>query len=311
MAIEEIGAIQSATGNGVVSSVPAARSAAAVRKGGGAAPPVDGTQFSEEILEGDEADKRDDKKAREERGAEEQARAEKERELEELMRELQQALQEGRYDQAAEILRRIQDLLGHQGLAPAPVGAPAGVPAGAPAGVPVGIPVGAPVGVPAGAPARVPVGSLAGRAPVRDDAPAGQVDGEIKPPNGRLVPPLDNYTVTSEFGADRGDHDHQGIDLAAPAGTPVKAVADGTVTRIANDPDGYGNWVEIQHSDGSRSRYAHLSAFGKIKVGQRIGAGSVIGAVGSTGRSTGPHLHFEWRTPQNVAVNPRRVMNFA
>lgn len=147
--------------------------------------------------------------------------------------------------------------------------------------------------------------SAAGEAPA-----TGEIDGEVKPPNGKIVPPLDNFRVTSEFGPRWGSQ-HSGIDLAAPTGTPIKAVMDGTVSRVANDPSGYGKWVEIRHSDGSTSRYAHMSAFGNIKQGQEIGAGTVIGAVGSTGRSTGPHLHFEWRKNNGqVAVNPRGVFNW-
>jgi len=139
-------------------------------------------------------------------------------------------------------------------------------------------------------------------------APAGQIHGPVLPYNGKTVKPLDNYRVTSEFGENRGDHLHSGIDLAAPMGTPIKSVADGVVTRIQSDRGGYGNWVEVKHPDGTFTRYAHMSAFGDIKVGQEIGAGSVIGAVGSTGNSTGPHLHFEWRDANGKAMNPRDRM---
>lgn len=140
---------------------------------------------------------------------------------------------------------------------------------------------------------------------------AGYVNGEVRPYNGQLVSPLEGYHVTSEFGPrpSMGDY-HTGIDLGAAKGTAVRSVADGTVTRVANDPDGYGNWVEVKHADGTSSRYAHLSAFGNIKVGQQIGAGSVLGAVGSTGHSTGPHLHFEWRDASGKALDPRKILNF-
>ncbi|MCD6310643.1 MAG: peptidoglycan DD-metalloendopeptidase family protein [Candidatus Eremiobacteraeota bacterium] len=141
----------------------------------------------------------------------------------------------------------------------------------------------------------------------------GYINGEVRPYNGQLVSPIarGQYHVTSEFGPrpSMGDY-HTGIDLGAKTGTPVHSVADGTVTRIAYDARGYGNWVEVKHSDGTYSRYAHLSAFGNIKVGQKIGAGTVVGAVGSTGHSTGPHLHFEWRDKNHKAINPRRVMDF-
>lgn len=138
---------------------------------------------------------------------------------------------------------------------------------------------------------------------------AGQIDGQVNPYNGKTVRPLDSYRVTSEYGENRGSYVHNGIDLAAPSGTPIKSVADGVVTRVQSDNGGYGNWVEVKHSDGSTTRYAHMSAFGNIKVGQEIGAGSVIGAVGSTGNSTGPHVHFEWRDANGRAVNPRSRMS--
>ncbi|MCL5038102.1 MAG: M23 family metallopeptidase [Chloroflexi bacterium] len=146
-------------------------------------------------------------------------------------------------------------------------------------------------------------------------AAAGTVDSNVQPFSGQTVSPLagGQYHVTSEFGNRilRGQSNyHTGIDLGAATGTAVRSVADGTVTRVANDPNGYGNWVEVKHSDGSVSRYAHMSSFSDIKVGQQIGAGTVVGAVGSTGNSTGPHLHFEWRNANGNPINPRQVMDF-
>ncbi len=86
---------------------------------------------------------------------------------------------------------------------------------------------------------------------------------------------------------------HQGLDIAAREGTPVVAALAGTVER-AGSAGTYGNLVVLRHDDGSETRYAHLSAI-SVRVGERVGAGAPIGAVGSTGRSTGPHLHFEVR----------------
>ncbi|MEN3792678.1 M23 family metallopeptidase [Fulvimarina sp. MAC3] len=86
---------------------------------------------------------------------------------------------------------------------------------------------------------------------------------------------------------------HKGVDWAAPTGTPVFAAFDGTVS-YAGDGKGYGNLVKIDHEAGRATRYAHLSRFGeKAKVGTHVQAGDVIGYVGTTGLSTGPHLHFE------------------
>ena len=83
---------------------------------------------------------------------------------------------------------------------------------------------------------------------------------------------------------------HGGLDLAAPLGTPVRAAADGTVEFSGRRGDA-GNLVEVVHADGTRTRYAHLDG-ATVRAGENVRAGQVLGAVGSTGRSTGPHLHF-------------------
>ncbi len=85
---------------------------------------------------------------------------------------------------------------------------------------------------------------------------------------------------------------HLGIDFAAPTGTSVRSVADGKV-EYAGWKNGYGNFIEIQHRDHKSTAYAHLSRIG-VRQGQRVNQGDLIGAVGSTGASTGPHLHFEY-----------------
>jgi murein DD-endopeptidase MepM/ murein hydrolase activator NlpD len=84
---------------------------------------------------------------------------------------------------------------------------------------------------------------------------------------------------------------HLGVDYAAPVGTPVWAAAPGTVT-FRGPAGGAGNLVMIRHDSGIETAYMHLSKFASIKVGQRIDAKTVIGYVGTTGLSTGPHLHF-------------------
>ncbi len=97
---------------------------------------------------------------------------------------------------------------------------------------------------------------------------------------------------------------HSGIDLGAPYGTPVLATSDGIV-EFADWAGGYGNLVEIRHSR-ARTRYAHLSQI-TVRPGQKVVQGQQIGLVGSTGRSTGPHLHFEILSPTAdgwIAVNP-------
>ena len=85
--------------------------------------------------------------------------------------------------------------------------------------------------------------------------------------------------------------EHGGVDIGAPSGTPIFAAADGTVT-ISALQSSYGNYVEITHGNGIKTRYAHMSRRGCSR-GDTVYAGEVIGYVGSTGNSTGPHLHFE------------------
>ncbi|OYD16645.1 hypothetical protein CH330_02255 [candidate division WOR-3 bacterium JGI_Cruoil_03_51_56] len=99
---------------------------------------------------------------------------------------------------------------------------------------------------------------------------------------------------------------HHGIDYAAPIGTPVSCVADGRVT-IAGWKGGYGKLVEVSHANGFKTRYGHLSRFGKgIKTRVHVNQGQVIGYVGSTGLSTGPHLHYEVRK-FGTPINPLRM----
>jgi murein DD-endopeptidase MepM/ murein hydrolase activator NlpD len=98
-----------------------------------------------------------------------------------------------------------------------------------------------------------------------------------------------------------GRRQHQGIDLAAPTGTPVYATADGVVGR-ADWYSSYGLYISVNHGAAMETRYAHLSRLA-VTAGDFVKKGDVIGYVGSTGRSTGPHLHYEVRV-EGVAVNP-------
>jgi murein DD-endopeptidase MepM/ murein hydrolase activator NlpD len=86
---------------------------------------------------------------------------------------------------------------------------------------------------------------------------------------------------------------HRGVDYAAPVGTPVRTVGDGVV-EFAGPQNGYGNTIEIRHGSGRTTLYAHLSKI-DVRRGQRVAQGQRIGAVGMTGWTTGPHLHFEFR----------------
>ncbi len=98
----------------------------------------------------------------------------------------------------------------------------------------------------------------------------------------------------------QGMHGHNGIDFGAPVGTPVIASAGGTViiARSSGWNGGYGLYVVISHSNGTQTLYAHLSSV-NVSVGDTVSKGQVIGKVGNTGKSTGPHLHFEVRGARN------------
>jgi murein DD-endopeptidase MepM/ murein hydrolase activator NlpD len=98
---------------------------------------------------------------------------------------------------------------------------------------------------------------------------------------------------------------HTGLDLRGDMGEPVHATAGGTVT-IAGREGGYGNMVEIKHGHGLATRYGHMSEI-DVKVGQHVRIGEVVGKIGSTGRSTGPHLHYETRVDGD-AVDPQKFL---
>ncbi|MEU8351004.1 M23 family metallopeptidase, partial [Streptomyces sp. NPDC048845] len=113
------------------------------------------------------------------------------------------------------------------------------------------------------------------------------------------VKPVDDYTKGSTFGigGDRWANKHSGQDFVASTGTPVKAAHGGTVV-TAGWGGSYGNNVVIKHDANTYTQYGHLSKI-DVKVGQQLTTGQEIGKVGSTGNSTGPHLHFETRTTPN------------
>jgi murein DD-endopeptidase MepM/ murein hydrolase activator NlpD len=96
---------------------------------------------------------------------------------------------------------------------------------------------------------------------------------------------------------------HKGIDIAAPVGTPVVAAAAGVIESAGWNDGGYGNLVEVRHPDGSLTVYAHNSRI-VARVGAIVNQGELIAQMGSTGRSTGPHTHFEIRPRGSGAVNP-------
>ncbi len=114
-------------------------------------------------------------------------------------------------------------------------------------------------------------------------------------------------TITSRYGASSSirKSTHTGLDIAAKKGTDIKVVADGTVI-FAKYNGSYGNLVKVDHGNGVETWYAHTSKM-YVTVGQEVKAGDVIAAVGSTGNSTGPHLHFEIRI-NGEHVNPQNYL---
>ena len=114
--------------------------------------------------------------------------------------------------------------------------------------------------------------------------------------------PTDGF-ISSGYGLRwNGAEFHQGIDIAAEMGTPIVATADGVVTLAGWNAGGYGNMVDIDHGSGVSTRYGHASAV-VVTAGQRVRRGQIIAYVGSTGHSTGPHLHYEVRL-SGQPVNP-------
>ena len=118
--------------------------------------------------------------------------------------------------------------------------------------------------------------------------------------------PVEGVRLTSDFGmrwhpVTGGRHQHKGVDLAGPVGTPVHATADAVVGK-AEWFSSYGLYVALEHGGDIETRYGHMSRL-NVYAGQHVHKGDVIGYIGTTGRSTGPHLHYEVRL-SGVAVNP-------
>lgn len=122
----------------------------------------------------------------------------------------------------------------------------------------------------------------------------------LQPLKQRAVQPVSG-TLTSTFGQRWGTH-HNGIDIAAPIGTPVLAASDGQVT-AAGPAAGFGLWVKVRHDDGTETVYGHVDSF-SVTVGEVVSAGQHIATVGNRGHSTGPHLHFEVQDADGTKVDP-------
>lgn len=132
--------------------------------------------------------------------------------------------------------------------------------------------------------------------PKQSPQPAQSAHAPAADPAQSWVVPVHHYTLSAGFNqaGSLWSHRHSGQDFAVPTGTPVEAVHRGTVVE-ADWGGAYGNNIVIRHEDGYYTQYGHLSAF-RVFVGQQVSAGQTIALSGSTGNSTGPHLHFEVRT---------------
>ena len=157
-------------------------------------------------------------------------------------------------------------------------------------------------------PARTPTPAAPTPAPTAEAAAAS---------TGGFIVPLDSYRFSQDYGCSAlgfypidpawGCGLHDGVDLAAPSGTPIKAAADGTVLAAGWCDCGLGYYVEIDHGDGLTTIYGHMASQPFVAAGQRVARGEVIGPVGSTGLSTGPHVHFMVRK-DGVTQDPKAYL---
>lgn len=145
-----------------------------------------------------------------------------------------------------------------------------------------------------------------------------EIAGMEYDPDGAQIFPLQGYTnpnMSSHYGPRdfASDPWHTGVDFAAPTGTPILSACDGIVLFKAQMPNGFGNYIVVYHGDYNgesvATMYGHMSAFGNYKAGDHVSAGDVIGYVGSTGLSTGPHLHFQLHIG-NTVQNPVEFFEF-
>jgi murein DD-endopeptidase MepM/ murein hydrolase activator NlpD len=192
------------------------------------------------------------------------------------------------------LLPTARSFLFHSGQAAA-LGAAAGL---AMAAAPAPEPYYAPAEPEFAAPEAPPVAAVA--------QPAGPITRLIA-----FVAPLHGYAINSAFGLRRlaseaRARQHKGVDMAAPTGTSVYAACEGEVLRTGYDAGGYGRFIELRHPNGMSTLYGHLSRI-DVSKGDRVAAQEQIGLVGTTGHSTGPHLHFEVRR-DHAQINPTTVL---
>ena len=130
-----------------------------------------------------------------------------------------------------------------------------------------------------------------------------------------LHPTASKGSITSDYMNPRPNH--YGIDLGAPIGTPIIAISDGDIIYAGNrDAKGYGKEIVLKSKNGLFARYGHLNNI-FVKIGDKVKAGEIIGEVGNSGLSSGPHLHFEINktegfpaTKPNISIDPKKVIDF-
>ncbi|BBJ41983.1 peptidase [Streptomyces antimycoticus] len=162
------------------------------------------------------------------------------------------------------------------------------------------------------APAAPSVKQVAAKAPAKK-APAKKAPAKKAPTDWQT--PVDKFSIGAAFGlaGNLWSHNHSGQDFVVPTGTPVHAAHEGVVVKAGpnggGDGPAYGNAIVIKHDNATYSQYAHLSRI-DVRIGQTVTEGQQIGLSGSTGNSTGPHLHFEIRTTPNygTAVEPLKFL---
>jgi len=156
--------------------------------------------------------------------------------------------------------------------------------------------------------ARVAAEQAAAAEAARQQAAAAAAAAEAERLANSWVVPTSGYHLTGRFGSagSRWSSTHTGLDFATASGTPALAIHKGTVTSVGWG-GAYGNRIIVTHPDGTQSWYCHLSAF-SVKAGASVATGQQVGRVGTTGNSTGPHLHLEVRPGGGSPVDPRAFL---
>ena len=172
------------------------------------------------------------------------------------------------------------------------------------------------LGIEAGKSSTPMVGAMTTTTTSKATLTNASLSSNVTPPKaGTLLNPIPGSPESSGYGMRthpiHGTQKmHNGTDISASEGTPIRAPMDGVIAEMGNDPSGYGNYLAVKHADGSigETFYAHMSRYADLPVGTAVKAGQTIGYVGNTGGSTGAHLHFEVRDTGGKLLDPNTVM---